>query len=472
MAPSFEDAPKTKLAARPSRRGPVEGRYGAFTWRGLLAKGPGVILAEAIDVDGTPRLLQIVRCRPVRDDAERLRRLHLERVISQRTAGLLEEGVIAHGVETELDGTRALYWILPWEDRYAELALPERPDIGLIVRAGMVLASRLMQRHARGRTEPLLSAQLLLLGDAKLRATLVGLPVFVPPEWLADEMEPPSLAPEELVRAQLEPSGDLWRLGRTLRRLMEMGEVRSAPLADIIARLEKDDRSLRTPRASQALAELEALAAELDGLTRAGPTALFAAMDPSQLSELLLDATVDAPSVSAPLDEPAFESVSALYAPVMLDTMIDSHVRLIEADAKPAKTPRPRVPQRPAIELDARAWRPSPSAEEEPAVGEVSSRANPLDAAASQGPSDEAAPIPLDAAFILPLAPPVEFDGRPTDPPEVEEAAIHDPALERWLEQGQGPRFIVHGPAFAFWMLAVSILAFALGVGLALWLPR
>lgn len=472
MAPSFEDAPKTKLAVRPSRRGPLEGRYGAFSWRGLLAKGPGVILAEAVDVDGAPRLLQIVRCRPVQDDAERLRRLHLERVISQRTAGLLEEGVIAHGVETELDGTRALYWILPWEARYAELALPERPDIGLIVRAGMVLASRLMQRHARGRTEPLLSAQLLLLGDVQHRATLVGLPVFVPPEWLSDDMAPPSLAPEEQVRVQLEPSGDLWRLGRTLRRLMEMGEVRSATLDDIIARLEKDDRALRTPRASQALAELEALAAELDGLTRAGPTALFAAMDPSQLSELLLDATVDAPSVSAPLDEPTFESVSALYAPVMLDTMIDSHVRLIEADAKPARTPRPRAPQRPAIELDARAWTPSPSDGE--AVGETHSpriaAANALDAAAPPGPSDPAEPIPLDAAFILPLAPAVELDGRPTDPPELEEAAIHDPALEQWLEQG--PRFIVHGPAFAFWMLAVSILAFALGVGLALWLPR
>lgn len=471
MAPSFEDAPKTKLAVRPSRRGPVEGRYGAFSWRGLLAKGPGVILAEAADVDDAPRLLQIVRCRPVQDDAERLRRLHLERVISQRTAALLEEGVIAHGVETELDGTRALYWILPWEDRYAELALPEQPDIGLIVRAGMVLASRLMQRHARGRTEPLLSAQLLLLGDVQHRATLVGLPVFVPPEWLADDMAPPLLAPEELVRVQLEPSGDLWRLGRTLRRLMEMGEVRSPTLDDIIARLEKDDRALRTPRASQALAELEALAAELDGLTRAGPTALFAAMDPSQLSELLLDATVDAPSVSAPIDEPSFESVSALYAPVMLDTMIDSHVRLIEADAKPARTPRPRAPQRPAIELDARAWRPSLSAEE--AVG-PGGEANPraIDAPASPSPSDpaEAAPIPLDAAFILPLAPAVELDGRPTDPPELEEAAIHDPALEQWLEQG--PRFIVHGPAFAFWMLAVSILAFALGVGLALWLPR
>jgi hypothetical protein len=285
-------------------------------------------------------------------------------------------------------------------------------------------------------------------------------------------MAPPSLAPEEQVRVQLEPSGDLWRLGRTLRRLMEMGEVRSATLDDIIARLEKDDRALRTPRASQALAELEALAAELDGLTRAGPTALFAAMDPSQLSELLLDATVDAPSVSAPLDEPTFESVSALYAPVMLDTMIDSHVRLIEADAKPARTPRPRAPQRPAIELDARAWKPSPSDGE--AVGETHSpriaAANALDAAAPPGPSDPAEPIPLDAAFILPLAPAVELDGRPTDPPELEEAAIHDPALEQWLEQG--PRFIVHGPAFAFWMLAVSILAFALGVGLALWLPR
>ena len=29
---------------------------------------------------------------------------------------------VAHGVEVELDGARALYWVLPWNERYLELA--------------------------------------------------------------------------------------------------------------------------------------------------------------------------------------------------------------------------------------------------------------------------------------------------------------------------------------------------------------
>jgi hypothetical protein len=52
---------------------------------------------------------------------------------------------------------------------------------------------------------------------------------------LADDMEPPSLAPEELVRVQLEPSGDLWRLGHTLRRLTELGDTPAQMLSQTLA---------------------------------------------------------------------------------------------------------------------------------------------------------------------------------------------------------------------------------------------
>ncbi|MFO0723814.1 MAG: hypothetical protein U1E65_08540 [Myxococcota bacterium] len=444
MVDPIEEPPLTKLVERKLRPA-IEGRYGAFRWIRQLVAAPGVVLAEGTDQRGDPVLLQIVRTRLVADEAERLRRLHLERVIAARTAGLLEEGVIAHGVEVEPDGARALYWVLPWSERYLELARPERPDLGLIVRAGMVLATRLVSRHVRGRTEPLLSEKLLLLGDVRDGALLVGLPVFVPPEWLAEDMAAPALAPEERVRVQLEPSGDLWRLGRALRSLMEQGRIIHAPLEKLVASLELSDRAQRTPRASQVLAELESIAADLDGSTRAGPTALFSAMDPSQLSALLLDATEEpeggAPSSSAA--EPSFESLSLLYAPLTLDTMLDSHVRLLEADAAPK--PKLEGPRKPAIEIDARHWTPN-----DPEVHLFEPDARPTD------PDQlEPAEVPLRAAAM----------GEPL--------ASDDGWFEAPVEAPQARRgFAVRGPTFAFWMIVVSVLAFGIGVGLGVFFPR
>jgi hypothetical protein len=164
-----EERVPTRLVGSPTRRA-HDGRYGGYALVRELVRAPGALLAEGRDTIGAPWLLQLVRTRAVADDAERLARQHLEHVVAARTAELLDEpalGLRAHGVVDEVDGTRTLYWVLPWHPRAPRLAADFTPRLGLeaVVRAGVVLARRLVERHARQRTEPLLSASLLVLGE-------------------------------------------------------------------------------------------------------------------------------------------------------------------------------------------------------------------------------------------------------------------------------------------------------------------
>lgn len=318
-----EERVPTRLVGSPTRRA-HDGRYGGYALVRELVRAPGALLAEGRDTIGAPWLLQLVRTRAVADDAERLARQHLEHVVAARTAELLDEpalGLRAHGVVDEADGTRTLYWVLPWHPRAPRLAADFTPRLGLdaVVRAGVVLARRLVERHARQRTEPLLSASLLALGDGA--PALLGFPVLVPPVAAADGMLPPLLAPEERLHAQPTVSGDLWRLGEVLRRLMEGCGPAGDALTPLVTSLSEPDPRRRTPRASQVLAELESLVSTLDGGAR---TTQLSALDPTSLSALFLAATADS------------TKVEAAHVPAGRATVL-----LAPDDAAPAEAPRP-----------------------------------------------------------------------------------------------------------------------------------
>ncbi len=299
--PGVEARVPTRLVEGPARSKPHDGRYAGYELVRELVRAPGAVLAEARDAIGVPWLMQLVRTRAVSDEAERLARQHLEHVVAARTAELLDEpalGLRAHGVVDEADGARTLFWVLPWHPRAPRLAadFTPRPTLDAVVRAGQVLARRLVTRHARGRLEPLMSAPLLVSGDEAIAPALLGFPVLVPPVAAADTMVPPMLAPEERLHAHPTASGDLWRLGEVLRKLVESCGEPTAALEPLIAQLSEPDPSRRTPRASQVLAELDALSA---GRSAPEGTAQFSALDPGALSALLLTATADSTKVQA-----------------------------------------------------------------------------------------------------------------------------------------------------------------------------
>jgi len=273
----------TRLVERPIS---IDGSYGGFFFVRELVRAPGVILAEAHDTMGLPWLLQIVRMPKALDGTERLAQQHLERIIGLRTAELLDEpglGLAAHGAVDELDGPRAIYWVLPWHPRAAELGQKARPSLDTVLAAGIALARRLRHRHERGRCDPLLSAAAVVINETV--PALLGFPVLVPSIAYAPDMVAPLLAPEEVLSGQPRQSGDLWRLGMVLRAWVE-GDA----LASLLDCLLEADPERRIARASQIEAELESIGSRR-GMTDS--TATFAAMDPTALSELLLEATAD-----------------------------------------------------------------------------------------------------------------------------------------------------------------------------------
>ena len=351
-----EERVPTRLVGSPTRRA-HDGRYGGYALVRELVRAPGALLAEGRDTIGAPWLLQLVRTRAVADDAERLARQHLEHVVAARTAELLDEpalGLRAHGVVDEVDGTRTLYWVLPWHPRAPRLAADFTPRLGLeaVVRAGVVLARRLVERHARQRTEPLLSASLLVLGEGA--PALLGFPVLVPPVAAADGMLSPLLAPEERLHAQPTVSGDLWRLGEVLRRLMEGCGPAGDALTPLVTSLSEPDPRRRPPRASQVLAELESLVATLDGGAR---TTQLSALDPTSLSALFLAATADSTKVEAarvpsgratvllvPDDAAAHAEAPHPAAELGIELRLEAPGEVLEAQVEPSGARAPTTP--------------------------------------------------------------------------------------------------------------------------------
>jgi hypothetical protein len=247
----------------------LSSRVGPYEVVAELVQAPGATLVEVRDPDGERRLLQLLRLRTSENDAQRAERHKQERVLAQRTAELAAEGEIvvhAHGatdVSTwdgadSLNGERALFWVLPWSDDPLLLERAKaRPLSSLdVVRIGLQIAERLLMRHTWGKVDPLLSEHVLRISDAG-KVQIAGVPLTIASEWLGAGMAPPRIAPEEAKTEERRPSGDLWRLGKTLLALAEKSEPVPEATRRVLDDLANDEVLARILSAARAIELLE-----------------------------------------------------------------------------------------------------------------------------------------------------------------------------------------------------------------------
>jgi hypothetical protein len=315
---------KLRPAAIP-RNNPGLGTIGSFQLIAELSRAPTVIFVEARDRDDRRVILQLARLRAAKSPIEAVERHYFEQRVAEATAIEAEDkelGLIAHGAIDRLDGTRVLYWALPWRDEARALGRRlSRPLTGVeLCDVGIAIAQRLAKRHERGRCDPLLSEQsVLILGLG--RADVAGAPIYLHFDWLDAEMLPVRLAPEEAMTLHLRPSGDLWRLGHALEAItLANGEV-PGPLARCLSRLKQTDPTDRSLRATEVIVELEAARSEIhssEGLKAfcASETTQLGALGPDAVTTLMLNATADSTRIEATYIPPEIDvSATEVVAP-------------------------------------------------------------------------------------------------------------------------------------------------------------
>src|SRR5688572_21518114 len=94
--------------------------------RGLV-RAPQAWLVEATGPAGDRAILHLVHCRAVKSRAEELERQAFQTEIAGATVGLFDEigfTVQAHGHVQREDGSRVLFWALPWHDGALHLNTP------------------------------------------------------------------------------------------------------------------------------------------------------------------------------------------------------------------------------------------------------------------------------------------------------------------------------------------------------------
>lgn len=261
--------------------------------RGLV-RAPGAWLVEAEDPDHRPILLQLIQLRPINSLQDRTERTDLEQAVLAQTTSLLDEEdqvILAHGGADRIDGTRVLFWALPHPQRIERLASPAGhiESLDHLLSTGIHVGRRVARRHGRGRIEPLLTEHLFLVTDEG--AELVGVPVHVPPEWLATDMPNPRRAPEERDGAPT-ALGDVWRLGRALSTLGDAFVPLPGGVCDLLSGMTAPDPSDRIQSVSEAVAELDALREAVRAVTPPSSihntTAVTAAFPVDVVSELVV----------------------------------------------------------------------------------------------------------------------------------------------------------------------------------------
>ena len=217
---------------------------------------PGASFFEARWHNDERVLLQTVNLRPVSSLAEEVQRTYYEQTISARSLQLIDEGwvILAHGASSEEDGSRLIYWAMPWQDG---LASWQARSAGDLFTDGLSLARSLARTHAAGRTQPLLSEQSLLRvpgGDL----AVAGVPIAIGAEWCASPV-PWRAAPEEAALDRPTPLGDLFRLGQAMAVAAAQLDSIPTELAEIIARLSDPNPERRLPRASEVVVLFESI---------------------------------------------------------------------------------------------------------------------------------------------------------------------------------------------------------------------
>ncbi len=396
-------------------------RIGAYAVVRELIAGPGLVLAEGVDPTGQPALLQIVRCRAVKTEAERESRYAYERGLAQATAEWLQSAgafaLHAHGGADGPAGERWIFWALDMpEGRLLGLGLAAGPpDPRRALELALGLAARLQRRHADGLTEPTLCEHLVLETEAG-GLDVAGVPVSVGAEWLALDVVPARRAPEEGPSGRTTPLGDLWRLGRTLDGMLAAGgsppEV-AVSVAEALSDPDPDRRPSDAVEAVRAIRDALVVVEAAAARAAASPTDLAAATDPTAL--------VAAPTVSA---SAGADSTGEDPGPT---------VRIGAPGAERASSPpRASEPARAAPE-DA-----TPAA----GLGELASAAG-LDGPRTPAPTGETEVLRaagLDAPALAPPSDPVVVD--PTDSLPAADAEAEEPPtgeVRSWPPRGEAP---------------------------------
>ena len=241
------------------------GRYGAYEVKRNLVRAPGAWLVEAEDDQGVRCILQLARCKPATDpEAKRDRKEYVEMIDAATQHLAKDRGIelLAHGSAEEKDGSLMLFWALPWPDGADTLGHAQVDHPKQLTDMAVALLAQTAERHERGRLTPTLTEQVLILRPEQ-RPLQVGLPIHLPPGWLTSDLPSPRLAPEERDRAEPRLSGDIWRVGRTLRALGAHLTDTPTTLKECLDRMDAESLDERYPDAQGALTALETLRTEL-----------------------------------------------------------------------------------------------------------------------------------------------------------------------------------------------------------------
>lgn len=310
---------------------------------------------KAHEHDGTPRLLQLARCRlPETIEGEEAWAKFVERLpeISRQASEaenvrILDQGVVESAHRAEDEGgehgvdqggrERLVYWLLPWSPEAEPLGQAPEPvavtSEPQLARIAQTLLERVKARHQRGLVDPLLSADLMVRSAAG-EVRFCGLSVHVPDEWLIGAPESATRrAPEEISRKGPVRSGDLWRVGRALARFAAPLGGLSNDFSRILALLNHADPSYRYIRPIDALIDIEKLD---DRSTEDAPDATLAIPGPivrDKIEETAQEATHPGRSASSAQDVPSASGAGVpSWAYMLTRERFDLLVRLIRRD--------------------------------------------------------------------------------------------------------------------------------------------
>lgn len=234
-------------------------RIGPYSVVRDLVAAPGAELLEACTEDGAQVLLQVVRCRPARDETEAVEKIRMLDAVARETFDASTAGftdIRDHG-HAETGEDTVIYWALPWTEEAVGLGLARIDTDDELVSVGILLAKRLQDLHESNRLDPLLSERVIVIEEGE--PTVIGAPIRVPDKWLARGIRPARLAPEETLAKEPTKAGDLWRLGQTLKALTVTLDRLPTRVWRALELLGHPDVGIRIRTAVDALQMLEAL---------------------------------------------------------------------------------------------------------------------------------------------------------------------------------------------------------------------
>jgi hypothetical protein len=309
--------------------------------RGLV-RAPQAWLVEGIGPTGERALIQLVHCRAVGSRAEELERQAFERQVADDTVALFDEPgfiVHAHGHVQRNDGSHVLFWALPWHDGALGLASPGSTirNADHLLEIAIVLASRVQRRHDKERLDALLSEELVAVTDGSTE--LLGVPLFIPPSWLAPEMPAAKMAPEE--KGHPTRLGDIWRLGHALTALAATLEAIPSAFSNLLKWMTHDDPKKRPPRAIEVEVECRNIRERLakSPLTSPVRPASASPLSFDEVSQLVVASMGPKDTAPTALASPADREIAMLQGEEEVTLAGSVNVRALDHPPSPTGVP-------------------------------------------------------------------------------------------------------------------------------------